>query len=255
MYTWDQRGWGQSVKKPGDKGLTGPTERVMADITGFINTVPTDAPLFLMGHSMGGGQVLTYAARGPIETRKKLRGYLVEAPLVRIAPEAQPWRITEIAGRFAARVRPQHQMINKLKVYDLCRDRAVCEKIAADSLCHDTGTLQGLAGMLDRGKALDEGSMLPKEDPKSWGEQGLWICSGSMDKTIDHAAVKRLFDRIEWEDKIWKEYRGWYHILHREPQQSIDEVDETDEYDDPNETDVTKGNFTNHVIKFISKRL
>ncbi|KAL2163170.1 hypothetical protein VTH06DRAFT_7006, partial [Thermothelomyces fergusii] len=61
----DQRGWGRSVKKPSDRGLTGPTSRVLADMAAFITAhlpaSPADPPAFVMGHSMGGGQVLTLA--------------------------------------------------------------------------------------------------------------------------------------------------------------------------------------------------
>src|SRR5215469_8379904 len=66
-YGFDQRGWGRSVHSPSEKGLTGPTPLILSDTTSFIKSVlasssPDDdrknTPLFLMGHSMGGAQVL-----------------------------------------------------------------------------------------------------------------------------------------------------------------------------------------------------
>lgn len=62
VFAWDQRGWGRSVTKPAEKGLTGPTSRVVADVAAFIqDKLPSDVPVFVMGHSMGGGEILTLA--------------------------------------------------------------------------------------------------------------------------------------------------------------------------------------------------
>ena len=218
VCAWDQRGWGQSVKSPKEKGLTGPTERVMNDITNFIDAqLPSNVPLFLMGHSMGGGQVLNYAALGPLKTRAQIRGYLIEAPLIKIAPSAAPWKITEIAGRLAAKVVPHMHMTNELKAELLCRDPEVCKAIRADPLCHNTGTLRGLEGMMDRSRHLDEGIVVPKEDALEPGKQGILFASGSGDGVIDHDAVMRFANKLDWKDKTIKEYPGWYHVLHQEP--------------------------------------
>jgi acylglycerol lipase len=79
-YAFDQRGWGRSVHEPRQKGLSGGTKQVMDDITSFINGLPAgeeDIPLFLMGHSMGGGEILYYAASGgPADVKSKIRGFI-----------------------------------------------------------------------------------------------------------------------------------------------------------------------------------
>jgi acylglycerol lipase len=75
-----RRGWGRSVTKPAERGDTGPTSQVLDDITSFIKTlIPSPVPLFMMGHSMGGGETLCYAAQGPEEVRKHIRGFLLES--------------------------------------------------------------------------------------------------------------------------------------------------------------------------------
>lgn len=60
VFAFDQRGWGRSVRKPAEKGLTGPTAQVHSEMAAFIESVvpaePAGAPLFVMGHSMGGGE-------------------------------------------------------------------------------------------------------------------------------------------------------------------------------------------------------
>ncbi|KAK5013593.1 hypothetical protein LTR60_003787, partial [Cryomyces antarcticus] len=105
VLSFDQRGWGRSVHPPAQRGLSGPTSRVLADITSFLRSVaPTPtcapaAPLFLMGHSMGGAEVLTYAAQGAPELRARLRGVLAESPFVALHPATRPFRATVLAGR------------------------------------------------------------------------------------------------------------------------------------------------------------
>lgn len=114
----DQRGWGRSVTNTASKGLTGPTATVLDDITSIIEAQlkknEARVPVFLMGHSMGGAQILQYAARGPVEVRRQLSGYLAESPFVAIHPDSQPARLTVVVGRMAARFLPRRQMVQKL---------------------------------------------------------------------------------------------------------------------------------------------
>lgn len=217
VHAWDQRGWGLSVQAPKQKGLTGPTSLVISDIdsviTSVITTTSDSIPLFLMGHSMGGGETLTFAAVGPPATRKHIRGYLAESPLIALAPATRPWAITEISGRMAAKVLPHFHMVNALNPALLSRDAAVGKEFAEDPLCHDTGTLEGLEGMLDRGKNLDEdgGGVVVGEDVRGQGETGVWVAHGSGDGIVDFDASRRWVERCAVQDKEFKGYEGWYH--------------------------------------------
>ena len=215
IHTWDQRGWGLSVTRPREKGLTGPTSLVLSDIDTIINhtlsTTPDSTPLFLMGHSMGGGEILTYAALGPASTRRHIRGYLAEAPFLDLSPATKPFAITEIAGRMASKVLPHFHMVNKLNANLLSRDQAVGRAIGADPLCHDTGTLEGLAGMLDRGANLCKDRVVAREDARAAGETGMWVSHGSGDGIVSFDASRDWAERLEWKDKVFKKYDGWYH--------------------------------------------
>lgn len=217
VCTFDQRGWGQSVQAPKEKGRSGGTQRVMQDITGFIKTqLPSTVPLFLMGHSMGGGETLTYAAIGPSDVRSQLRGYIASAPLIQVAPRTKPWKITEMAGRLAVKVLPNMQMVQEVDAGLLTHNEKVNDEYRADDLCHNTGTLEGLEGMLDRGNNLHKGKVFPKEDVKPAGEQGLYVLSGSGDDVVDPQAIRDFVAKLDWKDQKFTEYEGWYHVLHRE---------------------------------------
>lgn len=220
VYSFDQRGWGRSVHKNAQRGLTGGTRQVLDDITLFIRNLPvseSSIPLFLMGHSMGGAETLVYGAHGPADVRKMIRGYLCESPFVALHPDAKPWKATVLAGRLAAKLLPSGQMPNKLDARKICRDPEVCRVWAEDPLCHDTGTFEGLAGMLDRAADLEGGRATLKEGEGEGGATRLWIGHGTADAICDFDAARKYFDATPIADKEFKQYDGWYHKLHSEP--------------------------------------
>ncbi|KAL6712642.1 hypothetical protein ACN47E_000519 [Coniothyrium glycines] len=218
VYTFDQRGWGKSVTKPSERGDTGPTTKVLEDITSFIKTViPSPIPLFLMGHSMGGGQVLCYAAQGPSDVRKHIRGYLLESPFVDFDPKSKPNFFTVFFGRLAGKILPHRQLINKLDPNLISRDPKVNKAFADDVLCHDTGTLEGLAGLLDRTSQLSSGKIIIPDNAGEGGVTRIWIAHGDKDGITDFDASKRLHDALQVKDKEFKAYAGYFHRLHDEP--------------------------------------
>ena len=158
-----------------------------------------------MGHSMGGGEILYYAATGPSEIRADIRGYLALAPYLLLHPSAQPSRALVIAGRLAKMVLPKRQMVQKLKAEWLCRDPEVANSWEEDELCHNTGTLEGLGGMIDRGEELDRDVVVVKEG-------SFFIAHGSDDHVTSYDASKRWTERLKVEDKEFKSYDGWYHV-------------------------------------------
>ena len=106
---------------------------------------------------MGGGETLCYAAQGPEEVRKHIRGFLLESPFVDFDPKSKPSPVTVFFGRVAGKLMAKRQLTNKLDPKLISRDPAVCKQFDEDELCHDTGTLEGLAGLLDRTNALSSG--------------------------------------------------------------------------------------------------
>lgn len=224
-YGFDQRGWGRSVHKPAQRGLSGDTARVMADITAFVASVLDDeggkagVPLFLGGHSMGGGEALTYLATGPKEVVGRLRGVLVESPFLAQPPATRASAVTVMLGKAASRLMPGRQMVQKLDKNLMSRDQDVCDAFEADELCHDTGTLEGLKGMLERGANLVEGKVVVKEGLNEGGKTRVWVGHGTGDGVADLGAVRQWFDGTMVEDKEMVVYEGWYHKLHSEPGQ------------------------------------
>ncbi|KAL8944196.1 MAG: hypothetical protein Q9216_000620 [Gyalolechia sp. 2 TL-2023] len=239
VHAFDQRGWGRSVKDVSDRGLTGNTAQVLDDINSVLcSQLPSAVPLFLMGHSMGGGEVLDktwqwalrssiseaimadfknydqhYAARGPHGVKSQITGYICESPLIAIHEDSQPSWLVVLIGRLASKIAPRRQMIQKIEPKFLCRDKELYEEFEADELCHDTGTLQGLAGMLQRAEDLDSGNF-PSGDLEGCS---LWVGHGTEDRVTSFKATARFMERILVKDKTFRIYDGLYHKLHAEP--------------------------------------
>ncbi|KAL9605823.1 MAG: hypothetical protein Q9179_001009 [Wetmoreana sp. 5 TL-2023] len=208
VHAFDQRGWGRSVTKISERGLTGTTSQVLDDITSVLKSqLPTSVPMFLMGHSMGGGEVLHYAARGPSDIKSQISGYLCESPLIAIHEDTQPSKFIVVAGRLAAKFVPRRQMVQRIERSYLCRDQEMCKSYEADVLCHDTGTLEGLAGMLQRAEELDRGGVSLDNIENC----RLWVGHGTEDRVTSFKATARFMDRLRIKDKTFKVYDGHYH--------------------------------------------
>ncbi|RDW71177.1 hydrolase [Coleophoma cylindrospora] len=212
VHGFDQRGWGRSVKKSADRGNTGPTPQVMSDIVTFIKAqLPSPVPVFVMGHSMGGAQVLSLASDPLYEDlMPSIQGWLTESAFLRFPKGQEPPGLKVVLGRLAGRLLPRFQLFAALPAENLSRDPEVVKSVLDDKLLHGYGTLQQLANMLDRAAALDAGRAKLNKGVKS-----LWISHGTGDKGTSCEASEAWFARqTHVQDKELKLYDGWYHMLH-----------------------------------------
>jgi acylglycerol lipase len=228
----DQRGWGKSVTSPGQRGLTGPTSLVLSDIHSFLQSLASrtdeSTSLFLMGHSMGGAQVLYYVLNpaSPYHSQAKdaqgmqqitLSGVLAFASLIALHPSSRPLGITVALGRLASKVLPRFHMRSELDQRLVSRDEQARADFAADPLCHDTGTLEGLAGMLDRASWLEKQTPSSRLTVSEDKIPPIWIGHGTADQITSFDASKKFLEVLLACDKTFQEYQGAYHKLHVEP--------------------------------------
>ena len=83
-----------------------------------------------------------------------------------------------------------------------------------DELCHDTGTLQGLAFMLNRSADLVSGKVSVVEDaigPTQGGNISIWVAHGTEDRVTSFEATREWVESLDVKDKEFKIYDGWYH--------------------------------------------
>ncbi|KHO00921.1 uncharacterized protein MAM_01699 [Metarhizium album ARSEF 1941] len=236
VFGWDQRGWGRSVVVPAQKGLTGPTSQVIADVAAFLkDKLPAKddgsaPPLFVMGHSMGGGEVLTLAGDSQYaEIVGQVRGWLLECPFVGFPAGEEPSILKVFAGRLVGRLLPKQQLKHVVPPEYLSRDEAVVQSVRDDPLCHNTGTLEGLASLLDRTALLSSGRVRLGKHVRS-----VLLTHGTEDRACSYdAAVRFLTQQDGVDDKTTKSYDGAYHQLH---------------------ADHCKDEFTNDVVEWVLER-
>ncbi|KAL1902740.1 hypothetical protein Sste5346_001183 [Sporothrix stenoceras] len=220
VYGFDQRGWGRSVKKPADKGRSGPTETVLGDIVAFTKPHLTgDAPVFVLGHSMGGNEVASLMAAPAgsaheTEVVSKVRGWLLESPFFGFPAGEEPSSLKIALGRLAGRFLPNFQLKHKIPTEYLSRDPEIVAILKEDKLCHDTGTLEGMAALLDRVTEIASGNVKPGPNVKA-----IWLGHGDADRCTSFVASKRWFDNsaAAVPDKTFRNYEKWVHQLHGEP--------------------------------------
>ena len=210
------------MKKASDKGLTGPTAEVLSDIVSVIKSqLRSPVPLFVLGNSMGGAQVLTLASDPLYEDlMPSIRGWLAEAPFIAFPKGFEPGVVKVFLGRLAGRLLPHRQLYNQLPPDTLTRDPAVVKAMTEDALVHNTGTLEGLAGMLDRASSLEHARVKLNK-----GVDALWVGQGTGDKGTNYEASKKWFDEQTGtvKDKEFKTYDGAYHMLHADTPEVIRE--------------------------------
>ncbi|KAF8648506.1 hypothetical protein AX16_006212 [Volvariella volvacea WC 439] len=223
VFAFDQRGFGLTAQdtegnksKDSSYGKTSWNDQ-MQDIDymlGHVKETFKGVPLFLMGHSMGGGEVLGFATQDEsAETKKHVKdlyGLIATSPLIRQAKPAPKFlrRVGGLVGTLApyvlipAPVVPDH----------LSRDKAVGKAYMEDPLVHQSGSLRGIGDMLSKGEeVLQNYGKWPRELP-------LLIVHGGDDKVTSQPASQEFFDHVSLEakDKKYELVKDAYHELQNE---------------------------------------
>lgn len=167
--------------------------------------------MFIMGHSMGGGEVITLASDPQYaDLANDIRGWLLESPFIGFPKGFEPSFLTVFFGRLAGKVLPNVHLYQAPPPENVTQDQSVIEDLKADKLIHGAGTLEGLAGMLDRTALLGSGKAVLNK-----GVRSIWLGHGTEDKGTDYEASKKWFDEQKGvQDKEFKTYEGWSHQLH-----------------------------------------
>ncbi|CZT01959.1 hypothetical protein WAI453_007853 [Rhynchosporium graminicola] len=209
----DQRGWGRTCRDDKDRGNAGTTETVLSDLASlFESYLSSSTPVFVMGHSMGGAEILTMASTPEYQSlTSRLSGILLDAPYIGLAPAREPYAITKRLGKIVGAIAPKFQIVNKPPIECVVNDPAVQQDVTDDPLCNGIGTLEMFDGMLARGADLQSGKLVLND-----GIKALWLSHGTGDQLTSCDASREWFEREgkKVQDGEFKEYPGWSHQLH-----------------------------------------
>ncbi len=201
----DLQGYGQSGGKRGHAD----SDEVLLDDIGVLLTeakaLYPSLPVYLYGHSMGGGLCLNYVAR----RQPALAGLIVTGPWVRLAFEAPALKV--LVGRLLRRFMPALTLPTGLAAHFISRDPAVVKAYQNDPLVHDK--LSAAAGI-----ALLEAATYINAFDGTF-EMPVLMMHGGDDKITSLAASKELAARAKG-NITHKEWPGLYHEIHNEPSQN-----------------------------------
>jgi len=221
VFTYDARGFGKTaldVANNSNDSAYGKTnwKHQFGDIEWAIEHARKEVPgvpTFLMGHSMGGGNVLGFVTRktpppSP-DTVKLLSGVIASSPLLILSTPASPFQ--RWLGRKARPFLPNLLVPAPVNEGDLNRNPER-NKVLGDPLIKQVGTVAGLTDMFDGGKKLldEDYAHFPQSLP-------LLILHGDADKVTSHDASKAFVEKANVDDKRFSSYPDGYHELANEP--------------------------------------
>ncbi|KAF9075647.1 alpha beta-hydrolase [Rhodocollybia butyracea] len=215
LWTFDQRG--KTVVKKSSWGKTSWSDQ-MQDLDWAVKTAMKEVPgvpTFLFGHSMGGGEVLSfvtqqsYAKPEYAETVASLTGVIITSPLIRQTTPAA--KLLRWFGGKVAIVSPYTLIPADVDAKYLSHSPEFNEAYVQDPLIKSTGSLKGLGDMLTEGeKLLSVGChQWPKKLP-------VLFMHGDEDKVTSVKATQEFCERIDADDKKIIIYPGGYHELQSE---------------------------------------
>jgi acylglycerol lipase len=206
VFAPDHRGFGASAR-PGALADMDSLEKAIADIARLIavarREVP-DAPLFLLGHSIGGMLALLFAIRRP----EGLKGLITSGAAVEIPEYVSPLllRLSGLLSRLLPLLPAQ-----PFDYTQVSRDPEVIRRIEEDPLYYKgkmrlRSGYQMLLGIREVLRRL--GSLkLP-----------ILILHGGDDRTISARASQAVYSGVASEDKTLKIYPGLWHEILNEPE-------------------------------------
>ncbi|KAF9460731.1 Alpha/Beta hydrolase protein [Collybia nuda] len=242
VFALDQRGFGMTAQdrqgKKSKNSAYGKTswKEQMDDIDWALTHARkafSGIPIFLMGHSMGGGEVLGFVTQGvnsPHQTTvSSLAGVIATSPLItqtKPAPKLLRW-----VGGKASSFAPHTLIPATVVAHDLSRDPASNEAYLKDPLVKQSGSLRGLHDMLTHGEILLNAYY--KEWPAALP---VLLVHGTEDKVTSHIATQLFYDKITAHSKKLKLFEGGFHELQNEPER-------------------VKENLANEIVTFVEAQL
>lgn len=202
VYAYDMRGHGRSE---GPRATLDDFEDLTNDLQIFMDRVKTrepSAPVFLMGHSVGGAVVTLYTE----ERKPKLAGLVVLAPAIRV--DSPP--IVAAAAPLSALLSPNFPALDVPNAA-FTRDPAVKAEMDKDPLIYQPpGPARSIGGLV---AAIEK--IWQHADEIDVPLLGL---HGTADKATDPRGTIELVKRARSADKKLLLYKGLYHDLFHEPE-------------------------------------
>ncbi len=203
VYAVDLFGHGRTE---GPKGHTPKMEDYLWQVDFLVGMIgQLGQPLFIYGHSMGGGIVLNYLFR----RNPRVAGVIASAPAIEPGFEVSKSRRT--IGKLGRKLFPAMTQRNGLDINGISRDAAVINAYQADPLVHDVISAEVGIGVLEWGEWL----VNLERDALA---VSLLVMHGDRDILTNPAASEKFTAKFHSGDVTFKSWKGFFHELHNEPE-------------------------------------
>lgn len=171
----------------------------LAEFIEFVRKTSPNAPIFLVGHSLGGQIILNFV----VKYAKAIRGAVVLSPNIRISLTLPKWK-TRI-GEIGAKWFPTIRIKNNIDPATLTHDANIVEKYKNDENIRKDITLRcgyEIVKNTELVMALASRIHVP-----------IMLLHGGSDTLCDPDATRKFFMRVSVPSKRLKIYPGLYHEL------------------------------------------
>ncbi|CCF57974.1 hypothetical protein KAFR_0D03260 [Kazachstania africana CBS 2517] len=213
-FMFDQRGSG--VTSPGkQKGVTN-EYHTFNDLDHFIAKnleecqENNNVPLFLWGHSMGGGICLNYGCQG--KYKEKIHGYIASGPLIILHPHSAPNKLSQIMLPMVAKMLPKMRVDTALDLKGITSDDTYRSFLGNDPMSVPLyGSFRQVCDFLERGKKLyyDKDQYVEK----TFVDKPVIIMHGQDDMINDPKGSAKFIEVCPSNDKQLKFYPGLRHSI------------------------------------------
>lgn len=201
VYAYDQRGFGRNADRLDWPGA----EALVADLAEAVRAVKAahpDLPLFVVGHSMGGGVALAAAGEGRLP---EVSGLVLLAPAVWGGTElALPLRASAwAASRLAPEKRWTGEGVVRIRPTD---NLELLRRITRDPLHVGTPSsreIWGLVRLMDRAVAALPGVRIPA-----------LVVIGAHDEVVPEAPIRAAAAALPGGARLERMENGWHMLLH-----------------------------------------
>ena len=219
VFSFDNQGHGRSQ---GQRGHISSWQDYRDNLSAFLKLVrkqaPT-APLFVMGHSLGGLIVLDYILQTEQSNFFDIQGVVISAPPVQPCNDTVS-RIRVLMARFLSGLFPRFSVKIGLDQSGLSRQKQVANDVANDPLNHPYVTLRWGSEIM---KTIEwvRSHISQLQTP-------ILLVHGDADPIMNYQGSCTLFEEIESNDKTLKIYAGSYHEPHNDLDAAVEMRDIVD---------------------------
>jgi|CXWL01.1.fsa_nt_gi alpha-beta hydrolase superfamily lysophospholipase len=222
VFALDLRGHGKS---DGERVLIHSMNEYLDDVDAALarvrEQVATDLPVYVLGHSMGGGVLGLYACariprRRPDDRhgsagRERIKGLIFSGAVLPAEGTTGGLmiRLLLAAGRLLPNLR-----LRSLAASTVSRDPAIVADYDSDPLNYRGKMPMGLIAAMIRGGRYSDRHMHEIALP-------LLILHGSADQLVAPHGSRRLYETAASTDKTLKVYEGLYHEILNEPEKDL----------------------------------